>query len=222
MAKNEVNGFWSLLHANRWMKITFVTIASFVALVISGCIIYGFTHGYVYSGKYGEFAPQKKENNPTIITKKNEPNSIENKEKSDNPKIIYIKTKPELTKVDTSKSTSSQVNVTSYNQSGGITANKVTIEKIKKDRVLKMQDEVSLSVKLPYKDQAITVWSLMGDPESYKFAKQIHTFLITSKYSNVYQNIRTYMRTPPFYGAEIKWDENEKTNNIYVGIAPEN
>jgi len=201
------------------MKITFVTIAGCIALVISGCIIYGFTHGYVYSGKYGEFAPPKKENNTTVITKKNEPDSIKN----DEPKIIYIKTKPTFTTIDTSKQTKvSPVNVTSYNQSGGITANKVTIEKIKKDRVLKMQDEVSLLVQLPDKSQAITIWSLMGDPESYKCAKQIHEFLIKSKYSNVFQNVRTYMRTPPFYGAEIKWDEKEKTNNIYVGIAPEN
>ena len=220
MENNTVNSFWGLIHANKWMKITFVLIISFLALVIAGCIIYGFTHGYAFKGKYGDFAPAKKDNDSIIIQKQKD--TIQRKIPENKPRIVYIKSKPEIAKPDTAKEIKEPtVNVTSLNQSGGITANKVTIEKLKKDRILKMHDENTILVKLPNKNESVIVWALMGDAESYRLAIQIYQFLNKSKYTNVYPNIRSYMRTAPFYGVEIKWNEKEKTNNVYVGSAPE-
>lgn len=68
------------------------------------------------------------------------------------------------------------VNVTSYNQSGGITANQVNIGSQPRVLDTKLQSQL-LQLLSGKKAQTISVVSVMGDGEAFSFATQIKNFL---------------------------------------------
>ena len=76
------------------------------------------------------------------------------------------------------ENTGDTYNVTSHDQSGGITAGVVNIGA--QDRDLNMMPNAQkslLSNVSQYKDRAFRVQAQMGNPESYNFALQIRAFL---------------------------------------------
>jgi hypothetical protein len=75
------------------------------------------------------------------------------------------------------------VNVTSHNQSGGITANQVNIGLI--PRVLDINIQRQLLSFLNSKDEKIEINSVMGDAESFQFANQINNFLKSQGFKKI-------------------------------------
>lgn len=69
-----------------------------------------------------------------------------------------------------------KINVTSYNQSGGITANQVNIGSQPRTLNFEVQNQLQqiLSGK---KGQTLTVVSVMGDGEAFNFVTQIKNYL---------------------------------------------
>ncbi|MFA5855622.1 MAG: hypothetical protein WC846_05125 [Candidatus Gracilibacteria bacterium] len=87
------------------------------------------------------------------------------------------------------------INVTSYFQQGGITANQVSIG-IKNDRHLNDQFKVNLKPHLPKKEETIEISAIMNDYEAFQFAEEIKDFLSKEGYKTggVYSTI--YARPP--------------------------
>ena len=75
------------------------------------------------------------------------------------------------------------VNVTSNNQSGGITANQVNIGSI--PPTLDINTKRQLLSFLNSKDERIDINSVMGDGESFQFANQINDFLKSQGFTKV-------------------------------------
>ncbi|MBS4042202.1 MAG: hypothetical protein KGZ59_05225 [Chitinophagaceae bacterium] len=85
-----------------------------------------------------------------------------------------------------------KVNVTSYNQQGGITANQVNIGSQPRILNLEVQNQL-LQILESKKGQKITIVSIMGDGEAFSFATQIKNYLIEQGHiiSGVDQSVYT-------------------------------
>lgn len=75
------------------------------------------------------------------------------------------------------------VNVTSNNQSGGITANQVNIGSV--PRTLDINIQRQLLSFLNSKEESIVIDCIMGDSESFLYANQINDFLKSKGYNKV-------------------------------------
>lgn len=69
-----------------------------------------------------------------------------------------------------------RINVTSFNQSGGITAHTVNIGPPQRSLAQEAGLRAQIFNEVP-RDKPIQVFAIMGDSESYRFAAEIHAFL---------------------------------------------
>ena len=79
------------------------------------------------------------------------------------------------TKMGDEKETN-KINVTSYNQTGGITANQVNIGNQARVLNLEIQNQIQQMLSKD-KGKTITIVSVMGDGEAFSFATQIKSYL---------------------------------------------
>lgn len=98
------------------------------------------------------------------------------------------------------------VNVTSYNQSGGITANQVNIGS--QPRVLNVEAQNQLlQILSGKKSQTISVVSVMGDGEAFSYATQIKNYLIKEGYT--VSGVDQAVYTQPIMGQQYNPDKLE-------------
>ena len=96
------------------------------------------------------------------------------------------------------------INVTSNNQSGGITANQVNIGSV--PRNLDENFKRQLLEALTIKSEKIDIASVMGDSESFRFANQINDFLKSQGYINV-EGVSQAVYSKPVIGQFIDRDK---------------
>ena len=87
------------------------------------------------------------------------------------------------------------INVTSFNQKGGITANQVNIG-IKRDRHINEILKRELRSHLQEKDQIIEISAIINDPEAFQFADEIKIFLEQEDYRVKGVHSTMYARPP--------------------------
>ena len=107
-----------------------------------------------------------------------------------------------------------QINVTSYNQSGGITAYNVNIGQ--QDRKLTQQLANQLTKYIIENDvNNVKITSVMGDQEAFQFASVIKAFLVDQGYSVNGVNQAVYSK--PVRGQIIEPGKDPKSVNIIIG-----
>lgn len=107
------------------------------------------------------------------------------------------------------------VNVTSHNQSGGITANQVNIGSVPRNLDINIKRQL-LSF-LNSKDEKIDINSVLGDAESFQFANQINDFLKSQGFKKV-DGVSQSVFTKPVVGQFI--DRNSSRVKILIGSNP--
>lgn len=107
-----------------------------------------------------------------------------------------------------------QVNVTSVNQRGGITANNVNIES--PERHINDLIKNSLVAQLPNnKAQEIDVTSVLGDQEAYQFAQEIKEYLENKGYK--VNGVNQVVFDKPVKGQIISSKEDDSFSIIIGG-----
>jgi hypothetical protein len=117
--------------------------------------------------------------------------------------LSYFGIKPEEKKM--SKEEDKKINVTSYNQSGGITAYNVNIgpqDRRLGDKLTNQLDEIISQ----NSGKKIVVTAVMGDQEAFKFASQIKNYLVSKGYEPEGVNQSVY--TQPVFGQIIDVKKN--------------
>lgn len=112
------------------------------------------------------------------------------------------------------KSEAGNVSITSYNQSGGITAQHVHVNP-KMQRVMGAGLKSGLLAKVP-RNKRIVVWSSMGIEESYILANEIFSFLKNNGFTVFGESAFQQMFTTPLRGIRV-YEEGENFN-IEVGL----
>ena len=107
------------------------------------------------------------------------------------------------------------VNITSHNQSGGITANQVNIGSV--PRNLDINNQSQLLSFLNSKDEMIDINSIMGDAESFKFANQINDFLKSQGFKKVH-GVNQSVFDKPVVGQFM--DRDKSGVKILIGSNP--
>jgi hypothetical protein len=221
MSDENKMGFWEFLHLNKTLKIM---LASLICVVIFS-LIYFITTGYKIETPYGTITPPQKESNTKQKVAKKDTvwKTKIVKEVKPITRIIHerenkLKDTSEILKSNVS--TSPIVNVTSNNQTGGITANQVNIGKIKKNRFLTIGDKNYLLRFLTDKNEPITISFLVNDNEGYEYAKQFYDFLIENNYKKVNTYITPFMTSKPLIGQYVFRDKNNEVQ-IKIGAAKE-
>ena len=217
MTENRNMGFWEFLHQNKTLKI----LLSLLLCVIIFSIIYFISKGYSLETKFGSLKPPQKETNklpenkitvdtgklPKVIEKKF-PQKIKSAKK-----IKSAITVPDSTKVNTPAINPQVINVTSNNQSGGITANQVFIG-AKKPKLLDI-DKIKILAIAMDKDENIQISCLPGSNNSYELAEQIRSFLVEKGYKKV-SSIGMFVSSNSFSG--VTYDRRQKGRlNFQVG-----
>ncbi len=128
------------------------------------------------------------------------------------PKKLTKKTKSILDENSSNKE-GGVVNVTSINQTGGITANKVYIDSPQRELVSELKTNI-LNL-LPNKDEAIQIESPIGHMESITLAKKVVDFLKSCGYKDVHGI--DVIRPIPFYDLTYSRD----TSAIRILIGPQ-
>ncbi len=108
------------------------------------------------------------------------------------------------------------ISVTSYNQSGGITAGTVNVVA---PQARAMTDQLAAQIlrDIP-RDKEITVMAMLGDAESYRFASGVHQFMKSNGYRMREEGISQGVYTPPPVGISV--DTRESAHwTIVVGSA---
>lgn len=109
------------------------------------------------------------------------------------------------------------INVTSYNQQGGITANQVLIGK--QERHLTGELKQNLLDRLPNnKKVKIRVVSVLGDQEAFNLAQEIKTYLDNQNYQT--QGVDQAIFDRPMVGQFIKEDLDNNIFEIQIGNNP--
>ena len=116
-------------------------------------------------------------------------------------------------KIDTIRTEA--VNVTSNNQSGGITANQVNIGAAPRKLDFSIQNQL-LSF-LQNKNEKITITSILGDPESFQFANQINDLLKAQGFTKV-DGVGQAVFIKPVIGQFI--DRDTSGVKILIGSKP--
>ncbi|MCU1315946.1 MAG: hypothetical protein JWN63_1268 [Candidatus Acidoferrum typicum] len=111
-----------------------------------------------------------------------------------------------------------RINVTSINQSGGITAHTVVVGPAQRSMSGPGSDALRAQIlrDLP-RTKPITVMALMGDNESYRFAAEIHAFLKANGFKLAEDGISQGVLNPPPRGLSIN-DHGDRMDFI-VGTA---
>lgn len=110
--------------------------------------------------------------------------------------------------------TQSPINISSTNQTGGITAQNVHISSMKPQR--KLNDVVKLEIinRLPVKNEIIRIYSAMGDREATNLGQQIKDFLLENGYTMV-QGVD--YAALDINVTQIEFYRNNSVVEIYVG-----
>jgi len=107
------------------------------------------------------------------------------------------------------------INVTSYHQSGGITAHTVNVNP-RFQRAL--GDEIRQKLLQNVSRQKLAVvWATNGDDESYRYAAEIFNFLKSNGFNLFGTAPVNNIFTSPLYGVTVNPHADDKTD-IYVGI----
>ncbi len=98
-----------------------------------------------------------------------------------------------------------EINITSYNQSGGITAHTVNIGM--QTRHLDLQEASQLDQHLlQFKSTAVRVTSVLGDQEAFLFANEIKDYLTSKGFAVAGVDLARY--TQPVVGKFIRQSNN--------------
>ena len=106
------------------------------------------------------------------------------------------------------------INITSYNQQGGITAYQVNLQP--GDRNLKNNGASQIESTLASQSfESISVTAVMGDQEAFRFASQIKNFLDSKGYTVKGVNQAIYRE--PVQGQIIELADPDGIVNIIIG-----
>ena len=113
--------------------------------------------------------------------------------------LTYFGIKPEENKMKNEDD--NNINVTSYNQSGGITAYNVNIGP--QDRMLSesLTDQLDKIIS-QNSDKRIVVTAVMGDQEAFKFASQIKNYLLSTGHDP--DGVNQSIFTQPVFGQNVE------------------
>lgn len=213
---NRGRTFWDFISENP--KKTFVTI-----VILALLLVFIIVNKYSFKNNYFSLEPEKTENTKNVPLPDSVKENINEILKTSLPKNLTVKqyypTK-EKTRINIPKKDSvikqPMINVSSTNQSGGITANQVNIGAIPRnlDENLKNQ----LLENLKNKSEKIDIASVMGDSEAFRFANQINDFLKNQGYLNV-EGVSQAVYSKPMIGQYLNRDT--KGIKIIIGSKPE-
>lgn len=201
--KNNNRGrtFWDLIVEHP--KMTLFTII----LLIVGLFFLSWNK-YSIKSPLLSFEPEKTTNSKTnnnLITSKQ--NIFDTSNSSNKRIIIYPKTntvKKQFAKLPTLDTIKTNIiNVTSHNQTGGITANQVNIGSVPRKLDYNIQNQL-LNI-LNNRNEKIEVRSILGDSESYTYANQIFDFLKSKGFSKV-DGVTQVVYSKPVVGQFIDRD----------------
>jgi hypothetical protein len=177
-------------------------------------------NGYSLKTNLMTLEPSKKEEN-TGVTKAEKDKEI--KKDTVKPSISFQQPKTPIKSAITIKSQTEQkidsvkpqpiVNITSTNQSGGITAQNVNIGVKPQQRALNFALKKQLFEFLTDKNEIIDISSVAGDSEAYKFSLETVDFLKRNGYSNV-NGVNQAFFSPPIIGQSIQ----RRNNQVYISI----
>jgi hypothetical protein len=108
------------------------------------------------------------------------------------------------------------VNVTSLNQSGGITAGTVYIGSVDRSLSNPVFDPLKsqMLANIP-RAKSVTVTAVLGDSESFRFAAEIHAFLKANGFTMAENGISQAVFMPPPRG--VSMDDKSVGVNIVIG-----
>ncbi|WP_035644143.1 hypothetical protein [Flavobacterium sp. ASV13] len=145
----------------------------------------------------------------TFIRDRKPANSFQQTKTPTNSKFSYKN--PSAQKVDSVKA-QPIVNITSNHQTGGITAQSVTIGVKPQPRILNFDVKKQLFEFLNDKNEIIEISSVNGDVEAYNYALEITHFLQRNGYTKV--NIGSAFFNPPIEGQQMNRVNNQTQINI--------
>jgi hypothetical protein len=198
---NRGRTFWDLIAENS--KMTFIIIL--ILIVIISVLLF---NGYALKSNFLTLEPEKKLDKENIQTFDTavaiKSVSFDTSQEITKPVVINkLNEQKKISQTEKFNSNNSAVNVTSNNQSGGITANQVNIGAIPRNLDDKTQNELLTIIKK--KDEPIDISSVMGDAEAFRYANQINDFLKTQGYSKV-DGVSQAIFSKPIIGQFIEKD----------------
>jgi hypothetical protein len=202
---NRGRTFWDLIAEHS--KMTFALILILITIIL--LLVF---NGYTLKSNFLTLEPEKKLDNQNIqafdtaVTIKKElfnASQVITKPLVNNVKFNRLNGQKKIDQNEKLNSNNSTVNVTSNNQSGGITANQVNIVAIPRNLDDKTQNQLLAILKK--KDEPIDISSVMGDAEAFKYANQINDFLKTHGYTKV-EGVSQSVFSKPVIGQFIDKD----------------
>jgi hypothetical protein len=198
---NRGRTFWDLIAENS--KMTFIIIL--ILIVIISVLLF---NGYALKSNFLTLEPEKKLDKENIQTFDTavaiKSVSFDTSQEITKPVVINkLNEQKKISQTEKFNSNNSAVNVTSNNQSGGITANQVNIGAIPRNLDDKTQNQLLTIIKK--KDEPIDISSVMGDAEAFRYANQINDFLKTQGYSKV-DGVSQAIFSKPIIGQFIEKD----------------
>lgn len=200
---NRGRTFWDFIseHPKKTFSIIIILVLLLIFIVMNK-----------YTLKSGSFSlePEKLQNVENVQvfdTIKNTKNNILKASLPNNITSSKSRTLKELVKTNQHKKDSiihpPMINVSSTNQSGGITANQVNIGSIPRNIDNKTKNELLEMLKV--KNEPIDISSVMGDSEAFKYANQINDFLKSQGYTKV-EGVSQAVYSKPVIGQFIERD----------------
>jgi len=215
--------FFEFLDKNKIIKGLLIAILVMFILHIG----YYMYKGYTLTSEYVSLKPPIGNTKIADTTStKIDTNKLPKKTEVITPKIKYVYLPSKITErnkdtaIGVDQKPTSQVSVTSYGQTGGITANEVNIGKPNKVRSLTISDKEYLLNFLPEKNEKIKILFLVNDNEGYQYAKQFYDFLLSHNYTNVNNFITPFMTNKPLYGQYVYRNEMKEVE-IKIGTVEE-
>lgn len=194
-------------------------------VIIIGLIVLIFANNYSFTSSLFSIQPEKSESIEKVSTNDTASQNKSEVLKTSLPKNVTVKQyypNPTKEKATTNLSPKDSlikqptVNVSSTNQSGGITANQVNIGAIPRNLDVNLKNQ--LLVNLKDKNEHIDIASVMGDSEAFRLANQINDFLKAQGYLNV-EGVSQAMYSKPMIGQFLDRDANGI--KIVIGSKPE-
>jgi hypothetical protein len=106
------------------------------------------------------------------------------------------------------------INVISYNQQGGITANSVFLENEQRNLTETLQKDLLNT--LSSDTTKVRIDANLGDPEAYQFAEQVKQFLLSKGYTNI-EGVNLLVTIPPMQGQIIMSNAERNGFEIKIG-----
>lgn len=106
------------------------------------------------------------------------------------------------------------INVTSHNQSGGITAHTVNVQNV----VARMGPNLKAQIlrEMP-RDRPIQLEYIMGDKSGYRLAQEIFEFLQTNGFALASKFIIPQPQFQPIIGVQVIPDDEKHEYRLFVG-----